>query len=1204
MALQTTSAASAPIISPEPGPRNDTGVSPVRTAWVGGIATLMSRWWFAYPTLWLLQLKVIWGDWNYRDLSFGDTTSYFINAAKWYYDFSVDIMWSPLYTAFYGSLLYLSPDAYVVTELHRLIIVFAGVTLFLAVMRRLLPHGVAWLVAAWWAVLRTNYDVMYEVHLFSVLPVLAAFAVILTGTGPWSRGAALAILLVAALLARNELTVAFGALALACAAWELWSAVRRGSKGQGTRWSGLRRAIPAYGLPLLLASTTFLVFYSRSFVDPPRMRERSVEKHTINLCQLYAHGYQERYPGAWTNSPWTQCYDLMNEHFGKREPTFGETLWRNPGAALEHVAWNLTLAPAGVQASLFNAIASTNSPDFVSIPHEPVLVTVLSVAAILLILVGGVLLFRERSFWWNSWLRARVWGWLALGAVASVSLLIIPVVRPRPEYLYGFTIFSMAAVGMGFTIAVQRWFGLARFQALMPAVVIATLVLVPGHYANLEHVKERTFLTDYQRLRPFFPLIARPDTLFLKGGFTELENYVAGLQLITPGSELPIPQGEPGRSLPYNILSERRPGEPLEAFLERRGITLVYMDHTLLGTLERDLMARTLLTTPDSVGWKVIGAQEAPATRWRLFHKIGSSDVSERSGQEAGTGAALSPPTPPPTRIEAFPADLRLPGLLYSGVYDDGWVGEFASVELSAPNSATALVIRGMVPQVGDAPFSSELRVLLDGQEVARRALTLGEFDVQVPIAEGPDRRGIELRFSNVQQLPGFERQVAALLRSVGFETVALQPTEPPPTRIEAFPADLRLPGLLYSGVYDDGWVGEFASVELSAPNSATALVIRGMVPQVGDAPFSSELRVLLDGQEVARRALTLGEFDVQVPIAEGPDRRGIELRFSNVQQLPGFERQVAALLRSVGFETVASQPTDPLGPGDQAAADIAADGAGLRLGAGWFPLETYAGETFRWVGNDAEVVVERTDARALTFEVEPGPGVGSKPFTLRVLDGAGAEIMAAEVRGRQRIEIPLPAGLGGSAIFRLHADGGGLPTPSDPRTLNFRVFKLELTGSAASYDAAALATLNAIPDIAPTEFRQALDRGEIPTDGLFVGEGWYPFESLNGETFRWVANDAEIVVTAPSAAREIDLEIEPGPGLGLQPFELQLLDQQGHVVARAQVRGREAVKVALPTTAGQQAVFRLHADGGGLPTPNDSRTLNFRVFRLDWAAE
>ncbi len=71
--------------------------------------------WFAYTAIVLLQLKIIWGMWHYRDLTFGDTSYYFVTAYDWFTNRRTVIAWSPLYTSFYGSMLYLSSDAYVAT---------------------------------------------------------------------------------------------------------------------------------------------------------------------------------------------------------------------------------------------------------------------------------------------------------------------------------------------------------------------------------------------------------------------------------------------------------------------------------------------------------------------------------------------------------------------------------------------------------------------------------------------------------------------------------------------------------------------------------------------------------------------------------------------------------------------------------------------------------------------------------------------------------------------------------------------------------------------------------------------------------------------------------------------------------------------------------------------------------------------------------
>lgn len=79
------------------------------------MAEAVNSGWFSYVTIFLLQLKIVWGVWLFRDLPTGDTSYYFISAYEWYRNWRVLITWSPLYTVFYGTLLHFSSDAYVVT---------------------------------------------------------------------------------------------------------------------------------------------------------------------------------------------------------------------------------------------------------------------------------------------------------------------------------------------------------------------------------------------------------------------------------------------------------------------------------------------------------------------------------------------------------------------------------------------------------------------------------------------------------------------------------------------------------------------------------------------------------------------------------------------------------------------------------------------------------------------------------------------------------------------------------------------------------------------------------------------------------------------------------------------------------------------------------------------------------------------------------
>jgi hypothetical protein len=133
---------------------------------------------------------------------------------------------------------------------------------------------------------------------------------------------------------------------------------------------------------------------------------------------------------------------------------------------------------------------------------------------------------------------------------------------------------------------------------------------------------------------------------------------------------------------------------------------------------------------------------------------------------------------------------------------------------------------------------------------------------------------------------------------------------------------------------------------------------------------------------------------------------------------------------------------------------------------------------------------------------------------------------------------------------------------------------------------------------VGETPTNPRFDEDIIVTDGLLLGDGWYSLE-VSSESFRWVNNDAEVIVKSPDklAMGTLSLELEPGPSLGRQFFELELLDETGRIVSTAKVQGRKIVQLTLPPGVKSQK-FRLHVEGSEQQdVPNDSRTLNFRVF-------
>lgn len=255
-------------------------------------------------------------------------------------------------------------------------------------------------------------------------------------------------------------------------------------------------------------------------------------------------------------------------------------------------------------------------------------------------------------------------------------------------------------------------------------------------------------------------------------------------------------------------------------------------------------------------------------------------------------------------------------------------------------------------------------------------------------------------------------------------------------SRLSRFPADLTDPKRETSGIYQDAWVENTGWATLQQPSGDQMLTIRGMVPNLGNTNFQTTVRLRLDNTDVGAKTVGPGEFQFSAPVSAVPGKRRIAMTFSSLQQLPnGDGRMVGARLQFLGFEPA----------GRRALGGDIVRGAGVELGSGWGVVETFRRETFRWVDNDAYIRVTslETGDAAVSLVVEPGPGVGGKPFLLKALDESGRQTAAVRVTGRGTVQLFVPADGDKPNEYRLHVDGGGKPAPNDRRILNFRVFEI-----------------------------------------------------------------------------------------------------------------------------------------------------------------
>ena len=84
--------------------------------------------------------------------------------------------------------------------------------------------------------------------------------------------------------------------------------------------------------------------------------------------------------------------------------------------------------------------------------------------------------------------------------------------------------------------------------------------------------------------------------------------------------------------------------------------------------------------------------------------------------------------------------------------------------------------------------------------------------------------------------------------------------------------------------------------------------------------------------------------------------------------------------------------------------------------------------------------------ATTLLLEVEAGPSLAGRTGELTVADKSGQVFATQSLTGRKQLNIPLPPDRLKNLELRLHITNGGTPIPTDPRILNFRVFRAEFS--------------------------------------------------------------------------------------------------------------------------------------------------------------
>ena len=496
----------------------------------------------------LIVVKVLWGYWQ-RDLTFGDTASYFVKAVSWHQFGRVNIVWSPLYTAYYGCWLWITENARWATLLHRVLLIFLSTGLVAWIGLRTLPKILALGLATWWIALPIHYDTLYEVHLFGAVPILAIVAMAVSmRSEKWRDPLTLGVAVVTTLLIRNEYSILV--VVLACTA--LWRLRReRNENGARAAWAGAGR----YAICLVVAAALFALFFDLSYAKGDDLKRESSIKHTLNMCQVYAFGYQQRH-AEWTKSPWTDCAGLMQETFGEREPTLAQMIAANPAEVARHFLWNLQLVRAGAEVLLTNATWSDNNPDYVPVLRQTLWPTLILAVTLVILLWGGA---RIRVGNDAYALQARAHFSRIAPLLAGLILVAIAVVltqRPRPSYQLAQGAIYLWLVALclpAFVPAILRWIE-------RPAIYVAgtALLLLAPPYAMLPLGSKGGLVTAYyESLLPQASTLCADEVKWLATDYAgELSMYLCAPYRTSANAEPKI--GDTAETFPTSAWTDPR----------------------------------------------------------------------------------------------------------------------------------------------------------------------------------------------------------------------------------------------------------------------------------------------------------------------------------------------------------------------------------------------------------------------------------------------------------------------------------------------------------------------------------------------------------------------------------------------------------------------------------------------------------------------
>lgn len=253
-----------------------------------------------------------------------------------------------------------------------------------------------------------------------------------------------------------------------------------------------------------------------------------------------------------------------------------------------------------------------------------------------------------------------------------------------------------------------------------------------------------------------------------------------------------------------------------------------------------------------------------------------------------------------PTKISKFPEDLsNNPGLEYSGMFEDGWVGRESFFNLAGSHPGQVLTFRGYIPDTPEYRTKGiDLTISLNEYPTEIVNLRSGEFTLTRLIREAASITTVRLSFSN--SMPYGEndkRDLSAFVREISlgelpdlasFRNIKNQQGE----------------GFVLDGVDDDGWINRSATFAL--PVFAEFKVLKIDLEMPGWSPLTTNtIDVNLNGRPWASQSVAQGSYHALFVPVLPMTQTEVTLTSGDTFPIPDSERTRSFLIKNVTFENL-----------------------------------------------------------------------------------------------------------------------------------------------------------------------------------------------------------------------------------------------------------------------------------------------------------